>query len=165
MGQTLLALKQLKIGIKQPKKVSFTLICFSNELNMLDLPKHRSRHSTTYPVLTSSLLNINLRLIILSKTVIKKTDVSFHNKLHQILPYCCISILTICQCVCFFVCLFVCLIICIVIVSLFFPVDCCSMLSFIIHIYCLYIYIYIYIYILRKDPLPILVVSYFEFLF
>ena len=54
MGQTLLRLKQLKIGIKQPKILRFTLICFSNELNILDLPKHLSRHRTTYPILTSS---------------------------------------------------------------------------------------------------------------
>ena len=163
MGQTLLRLKQLKIGIKQLKKLSFTLICFSNELNMLDLSKHRSRHSTTYPILTSSLLNINLRLIILSKTVIKKTDVFLHNKLHQILPYCCISILTICQCVCFSVCLFVCLfdnLYC----HCFFILSCWLLFyAFFYNTYLLLIYIYIYI--LRKDPLPILVVSYFEFLF
>ena len=55
MGQVLLRLKQLKIGIKQPKKkVDFTLISFSNEVNMLDLSKHLSRHWTTYPILTSS---------------------------------------------------------------------------------------------------------------
>ena len=36
MGQTLLRLKQLKIEIKQPKKFNLTLICFSNEVNMLD---------------------------------------------------------------------------------------------------------------------------------
>ena len=51
----------------------------------------------------------------------QKTDVSFHYKLHLILPYCCISILTIYQCVFFFVCF--CQFICIVIVSSFFPVD------------------------------------------
>ena len=39
MGQSLLRLKQLKIGIKQPKKSNFTLICFSNEVTMLDLWK------------------------------------------------------------------------------------------------------------------------------
>ena len=55
MGQVLLRLKQLKIGIKQPKKkVDFTLISFSNEVNVLDLSKHLSRHRTTYPILTSS---------------------------------------------------------------------------------------------------------------
>ena len=54
MGQTLLKLKQLKIGIEQPKKFKFTLICFSNKVNMLGLSKHLSRHWTTYPILTSS---------------------------------------------------------------------------------------------------------------
>ena len=54
MGQTLLRIKQLKIGIKQPKKFNFTLISFSNEVNMLELSKHLSRHWTTYPILTSS---------------------------------------------------------------------------------------------------------------
>ena len=54
MGQTLLKLKQLKIGIEQPKKFKFTLICFSNKVNMLGLSKHLSRYWTTYPILTSS---------------------------------------------------------------------------------------------------------------
>ena len=51
--ETLLRLKQLKIGITQPKKFNFTLICFSNEVNMLDLSKHVSRLSTN-SILTSS---------------------------------------------------------------------------------------------------------------
>ena len=51
MGQTLLRLKQLKIGIKQPKKFSFTLISFSNEVDMLDLSKHLFRHWATFFVL------------------------------------------------------------------------------------------------------------------
>ena len=144
MGQTLLRLQQLKIGIKQPRKLNFTLICFSNELNMLDLSKHRSRHLTIYPILTSSLLNINLRLSILSKTVIKKTDVSFHNKLHQILPYCCISILAICQCVCVF--LFVCLFVNLY-CHCFFILSCWLLFyAFFYSTYLLLIYIYIYIY-------------------
>ena len=54
MGQTLLRIKQLKIGIKQPKKINFTLISHSNEVNTLELSKHLSRHWTTYPILTSS---------------------------------------------------------------------------------------------------------------
>ena len=54
MGQTLVRLKQLKIGIKQPKKINFTLISFSNEVNMLHLAKLISRYWTTYPILTSS---------------------------------------------------------------------------------------------------------------
>ena len=54
MGQTLLRIKQLKIGIKQPKKFNFTLISLSNEVNMLELSKHLPRHWTTYPILTSS---------------------------------------------------------------------------------------------------------------
>ena len=44
MGQTLLRLKQLKIGIKQPK----------NSVS-LDLSKHLSRHGTTQPILTRSI--------------------------------------------------------------------------------------------------------------
>ena len=39
MGQTPLRLKQLKIGINEPKKFSFTLIYFSTEVSMLDLSK------------------------------------------------------------------------------------------------------------------------------
>ena len=56
MGQTLLRLKQLKIGIKQPRKFNFTLICLSDKVseNMLNLSKHLSIHLTTYPILTSS---------------------------------------------------------------------------------------------------------------
>ena len=54
MAQTLLRLKQLKTGMKQPKKFILTPISFSNELNMLDLSKHLSRNWTTYPILTSS---------------------------------------------------------------------------------------------------------------
>ena len=54
MGQTLLRLKQLEIGTKQPKKFNFTLIYFSNNVNMLDLSKYLSRHWTTYPILSSS---------------------------------------------------------------------------------------------------------------
>ena len=34
MGQTLLRLKQLKIGKKQPKKFNFTQISFSTKVNM-----------------------------------------------------------------------------------------------------------------------------------
>ena len=61
MGQTLLRLKQLKTGTKQPKKFSFTLISFSNEVNMLDLSKHLSRHWTTCPIFLfqPALLKIN----------------------------------------------------------------------------------------------------------
>ena len=54
MGQTLVRLKQLKIGIKKPKKINFTLISFSNEVNMLHLAKLISRYWATYPILTSS---------------------------------------------------------------------------------------------------------------
>ena len=52
--QTLLRLKQLNTGIKKPKKFSFTLISFSNEVNTLDLSKHLSKYWKTYPILTSS---------------------------------------------------------------------------------------------------------------
>ena len=54
MGKTLLRLKQLKVGTKQPKKFSFTQNSFSKEVHILDLLKHLSRYWTTYPILTSS---------------------------------------------------------------------------------------------------------------
>ena len=64
----------------------------------------------------------------------QKTDVSFHYKLHLILPYCCISILTIYQCVFFlfaFVSLFV--------LSLFLRSFLLMLsLSFLVNFYCLY---------------------------
>ena len=52
MGQTLLRLKQLIIGIKQPKKKSishwsaFQTSMLDLNMNMLDLSEHLSRHLT-----------------------------------------------------------------------------------------------------------------------
>ena len=119
-------------------------------MNMLDLSEHLSRHLTIQVSYFNqlNLLNINLRLSILSTqpTVIQKTDVSFHNKLHLILPYCCISILKICQSVCVCVCIvyqfvYVCLLLCLLLVHFYYLY---SQLA----IYNIYIYIYIYI---KKD--------------
>ena len=53
-GSNSIKIKASKDWNKTTKKINFALICLSNEVNMLDLPKHLSRHLTTYPILTSS---------------------------------------------------------------------------------------------------------------
>ena len=53
-GSNSIKIKAIKDWNKTTKKINFTLICLSNEGNMLDLSKHLSRHLTTYPILTSS---------------------------------------------------------------------------------------------------------------
>ena len=73
----------------------------------------------------------------------KKTGVSFHYKVHLILPYCCISILTICQCV---FCLFVSLFALSLFICSFLLMLCCYILSVLVDFY--------YLYMLRKAPFP-----------
>ena len=53
-GSNSVKIKAIKDWNKTTKKFNFTLISFSNEVNMLDLSKHLSRHWTTFPILTSS---------------------------------------------------------------------------------------------------------------
>ena len=53
-GSNSIKIKAIKDWNKTTKKINFTLICLSNEGNMLDLSKHLSRHLTTYPILISS---------------------------------------------------------------------------------------------------------------
>ena len=94
-----------------------------------------------------------MRLGILIITVIKKTDISFQNKLHLILPYCCISILSIWQCVCVF-CLFVCLFVSLFVLSLFlysFLLMLLLLYAFFPRTFLFLIYVYIYIYKILID--------------
>ena len=53
-GSNFVKIKAIKDWVKTTKKINFTLISFSNKVNMLHLSKHLSRHWTTYPILSSS---------------------------------------------------------------------------------------------------------------
>ena len=108
MGQTLLRLKQLKIGEKRPWKYSFTLVSFSNEANMFDLSKYLSRQWATNPNMNQLCCTlIEEPLYKLQITLrYKKINISLHYKLHLILSICCMSILTNWHCFCLQVYLF-----------------------------------------------------------
>ena len=62
-GSNSVKIKAIKDWNNTTKKISFTLICFSNKVNMLDLSKHLSRLLATYPILTSSVKQFKTQYI------------------------------------------------------------------------------------------------------